>query len=289
MVESELQKNTFLQKTENNIIQDLSIAIRIAIGNKSIESFAKASRLNVELIDNILNQRISNMPDKNILRSISRVSENRITYNYLCYICGYERDDVNENKAWMAFFPERGDIYYVDLGYNMDSEQNGIRPCVVIQNNKGNENASIVQVAPITSKKKQLLPSHVFLTKEDGMREDSIVCLEQIKSVSKRRLFHNGQPKKILRLSKEKIFEVDVAIEKQLGLIDIVFDEDYASKLVEQLKILESNIKTKKSKDLISLLNEKADKFVEYCSKYRKNPSFIMQKYSNKSYYSEVI
>ena len=137
MIENKLVE----QKVKNN----LSEAIKIAIGNRTLEDYAKSSRLDIDFIEDILYQNIIELPDKNILRSIVRASQNRITYNYLCYICGYKINDINEDKFWMFFYPERGDIYYVDLGCNMDSEQNGIRPCVIIQNNKGNKNAPIVQ------------------------------------------------------------------------------------------------------------------------------------------------
>lgn len=282
MIENNFQKNQITLETKNNIVADLSVAIKIAMGEMSNEDFSKGSRINIGLIDDIINQKIDTLPERNILRSIARASQNRITYTYLCYICKYTENDFNEDRMWASFFPERGDVYYVDLGYNMDSEQNGIRPCVIIQNNKGNENAPTIQVAPITSKYKQLLPSHVVLTKNDGMREDSIICLEQIRSVSKRRLFYNDRPNKILQLSKEKIFEVDVAIQKQLGLVGITFDESYANKLISQIKTLEQNIKIKKSKDLINLLNEKVEEFIIYCSKYRKNHLFVMQNYQSK-------
>ncbi len=281
MINYNFQKIEQATKTKNDIIAKLADAIKIAMGEMSTKDFAKASRLNVDFINNILNQKINSLPEKNILRCVARASRNKITYTYLCYICGYDERDLSEDRTWMVFFPERGNVYYVDLGHNMDSEQNGIRPCVILQNNKGNENSSTVQVAPITSKSKQLLPSHVILTKEDGMREDSIICLEQIKTVSKRRLFHNGHPNKIMQLSKNKIFEVDVAIQKQLGLIDIVFDESHACELIKQMKTLDQNIKIKRSKELISLLNEKVDEFINYCLKYQKNHLFVMREYNN--------
>ncbi|MGJ0846564.1 type II toxin-antitoxin system PemK/MazF family toxin [Tissierella praeacuta] len=84
----------------------------------------------------------------------------------------------------------RGDIYYADLGRGIGSEQNGKRPVLVIQNNIGNKYSPTVIVASITSQMtKAKIPTHV---KIDGLKyglpKDSIVLLEQIRTIDKRRL-----------------------------------------------------------------------------------------------------
>ena len=84
----------------------------------------------------------------------------------------------------------RGDIFIADLGSdsNMGNEQKGTRPAVVIQNDKGNNYSPTVIVAAITSKIKKIdLPTHVEISRID-LDKDSIVLLEQIRTLDKRKL-----------------------------------------------------------------------------------------------------
>lgn len=86
----------------------------------------------------------------------------------------------------------RGDIYYVDLGEaKVQGEQSGIRPCIIIQNNVGNKFSPTVIVSVLSSQiQKCKLPTHVLITREEckGLRYDSFVATEQIKTISKDKL-----------------------------------------------------------------------------------------------------
>ena len=83
----------------------------------------------------------------------------------------------------------RGYIYYADLSGATGSEQDGIRPVLIIQNDTGNKYSPTVIAAAITSKEKRSdLPTHVYLGTEFGLREPSIVMLEQIRTIDKTRL-----------------------------------------------------------------------------------------------------
>lgn len=83
----------------------------------------------------------------------------------------------------------RGDIFYADLGERVGSEQDGTRPVLIIQNNTGNANSPTVVVAILTSKiKKMHLPTHVYLGVRFGLTEESIVMLEQIVTIDRKRL-----------------------------------------------------------------------------------------------------
>lgn len=84
----------------------------------------------------------------------------------------------------------RYEIYYADLSPVIGSEQGGVRPVVIIQNDVGNKHSPTTIVAPITSQyTKAKLPTHVALPKEKtGLRCDSTVLLEQIRCISKERL-----------------------------------------------------------------------------------------------------
>jgi mRNA interferase MazF len=84
----------------------------------------------------------------------------------------------------------RGDIYYADLSPVTGSEQGGFRPVLIIQNDVGNRHSPTVIVAPITAQvQKHRLPTHVPLKQVvRGIKRDSIVLLEQVRTIDKQRL-----------------------------------------------------------------------------------------------------
>jgi len=82
----------------------------------------------------------------------------------------------------------RGDLYYADLSPVVGSEQGGVRPILVIQNNIGNKHSPTTIVAAITGRVKTELPTHVSLAGISSLEKDSIVLLEQIRTIDKRRL-----------------------------------------------------------------------------------------------------
>ena len=84
----------------------------------------------------------------------------------------------------------RGDIYYADLRPVIGSEQGGIRPVLIIQNDTGNKHSPTVIIAAITSKmNKAKLPTHIELASSVyGLSKDSVVLLEQIRTIDKKRL-----------------------------------------------------------------------------------------------------
>ncbi len=109
---------------------------------------------------------------------------------------------------------KRGDIFYADLDQGTGSEQNGRRPVVILQNNKGNRHSTTTIAAMITSARKKSLPTHVWVRKEDsGLKEDSIVLLEQIQTLDKKRLVN-----KVGRLGKSAMNQVDRAARRSLYL-----------------------------------------------------------------------
>lgn len=109
---------------------------------------------------------------------------------------------------------KRGDIFYADLLHGTGSEQNGRRPVVILQNNKGNRHSTTTIAAMITSARKKSLPTHVWVRKEDsGLKEDSVVLLEQIQTLDKKRLVN-----KVGRLGKAVMDQVDRAVRRSLHL-----------------------------------------------------------------------
>lgn len=109
----------------------------------------------------------------------------------------------------------RGDIYYADLSPVVGSEQGGVRPVLVVQNDVGNKFSPTVIIAAITSQlTKAKLPTHIELEKTKfNLTKDSVVLLEQIRTLDKRRL-----KEKISSIDKITMNQVDVAIMISLGI-----------------------------------------------------------------------
>jgi len=119
--------------------------------------------------------------------------------------------------SWKAWVPKRGEIYLVDLGDTIDSEMAGLRPFLILSNDIGNKNASIVSGLPLSTRNKPL-PIHVSISRNYGLRIDSYALTEHIRSVSKRRFCNNDMPKFVGKLSKNKMKEIERAIMIQLGM-----------------------------------------------------------------------
>jgi mRNA interferase MazF len=96
--------------------------------------------------------------------------------------------NFNKNEKRTNVF--RNDIFYADLGITLGSEQGGVRPVIIIQNNMGNKFSPTVLVAPVTSRQtKAKLPTHVELSPLDtGLEKDSVALLEQVRVLDKARL-----------------------------------------------------------------------------------------------------
>lgn len=111
----------------------------------------------------------------------------------------------------------RGDLYYADLGHGVGSEQEGYRPVLIIQNNTGNKYSSTVIAAAMTSRidVKAKLPTHYYLAAGNGLELPSLVLLEQIRTVDKKRL---GEY--IGHLPEKHIRGIDRALSISVGLIE---------------------------------------------------------------------
>lgn len=108
----------------------------------------------------------------------------------------------------------RGDLFYADLNPVVGSEQGGIRPVLVIQNDVGNHFSPTVVAAAITSRKaKNSLPTHILLENVPGLAPTSLLLLEQLRAIDRKRL--RGY---IGRISKEKMLEVDAALAISIGI-----------------------------------------------------------------------
>lgn len=110
---------------------------------------------------------------------------------------------------------KRGDIFYADLSPVVGSEQGGMRPVLVVQNNIGNHYSPTIIVAAITAKiQKGKMPTHVELSaKEYEIERDSVVLLEQIRTIDKQRL-----REKVTHLDSNMMAKIDEALRISVGL-----------------------------------------------------------------------
>ena len=111
---------------------------------------------------------------------------------------------------------KRGELYYADLSPVVGSEQGGIRPVLVVQNDVGNKYSPTVIAAAVTSKiNKAKLPTHIELPSNTyGLQKDSVILLEQIRTLDKRRL-----KERIGELNETTMSRVDNAILISLGFV----------------------------------------------------------------------
>jgi len=110
---------------------------------------------------------------------------------------------------------KRGDVFMANLSPVKGSEQGGVRPVLVVQNNISNKYSPVIIIAAITSKVfEKEFPTNVFLRREDsGLLKDSTVLLNQIRTIDKSRLM-----KKVCSLDSDLVYKVDSSLRVSLGL-----------------------------------------------------------------------
>lgn len=152
----------------------LEIVKRIQ-GNNTITEVAEKCYINPTTFQNIL---LSKTKEKLSLEQIQRiwnVYEYKFSLNELLQVFNYN------NRLDIIV---RGEIYWVDFGDGKGSVQGGIRPIVAISNDRGNKSSTTINVAPITSRSKAKIPSHVEI-KGCGLEKESIILVEQTRTVNK--------------------------------------------------------------------------------------------------------
>lgn len=112
---------------------------------------------------------------------------------------------------------KKGDLYFADLSPVVGSEQGGVRPVLVVQNDVGNKYSPTIIVAAVTSQSKAKLPTHVELAAtQGGLSKNSVVLLEQLRTIDKQRL-----KERIGTLSDAQIPSVDEALSVSLGIANL--------------------------------------------------------------------
>lgn len=110
---------------------------------------------------------------------------------------------------------KRGDIYYADLSPVIGSEQGGIRPVLIVQNDIGNKYSPTVIAAAITSQiNKAKMPTHIEISaKEHGLQKDSVILLEQVRTIDKKRL-----RERVSHIEEPLMKNINKALEISFGL-----------------------------------------------------------------------
>ncbi len=108
---------------------------------------------------------------------------------------------------------KRGDIFYADLDPVVGSEQGGIRPVLIVQNNVGNKHSPTLVVLPLSTAKKKNLPTHIHIKGSKALPKDSIVLAEQIRTIDRYRLREY-----VGSIDKEIMDEINGAMKISIGV-----------------------------------------------------------------------
>ena len=200
-------------------IIDLNKLKNVKINDKKI---IKSSRVNESSLIQCIDEDISAEFEEAMKKGYIEMAEINLEYSMIG--SEYMLDDVNEYEAWICgvwllkmanIVVKRGEIFYADLSPVIGSEQGGIRPVIIIQNDIGNRYSPTVIVAAITSQiNKAKLPIHVEISSEEyGLNRESVVLLEQIRTLDKRRL-----KEKIGHMTETDMKKVDKALAISLNL-----------------------------------------------------------------------
>ncbi len=126
---------------------------------------------------------------------------------------------MSSNEASAIEF-RRGQVYIADLGKDViGSEQGGIRPVVVIQNNVGNKYSPNLICLPLSTKpRKKKLPTHIYIDKSEytEIDKDSIILADQMRTISKQRII---KPTPLVTLCQDKMMEIEQSIGDNLGIM----------------------------------------------------------------------
>lgn len=177
---------------------------------------------------------------------------------------------------------KRGEVWWADMGMPTGSEQGGIRPVIIIQNEQGNKNSGTVIVTMLTSKlKSKYIPTHLVI--KSGLSKiptDSMAMLEQVRTIDKSRL-----DTKICYLNKTVMDKIDEKINISFGLKEKP-NYEYIQILLDEIQTAETNEynSINAAEKMVSLFaKELATKLlIVYCSKYNIDYTLYLIKNKNK-------
>ena len=178
----------------------------------------------------------------------------------------------------MVQFVKRGDIYYADLSPVIGSEQGGIRPVLIIQNDMGNKYSPTVIIAAITSQiNKAKLPTHVEISSQEyGLNKDSVILLEQVRTIDKKRIIaRKGHVDNATMQLIDNAKDISMSELKPKSLLERLQKDmrDYIITTLKDVNEYEITVEKMKYEDMekssISFMIKKKllllDKFIKYC------------------------
>jgi mRNA interferase MazF len=174
----------------------------------------------------------------------------------------------------------RGQVWLADLGTPTGSEQGGVRPVLVVQNDVGNRFSPTILVSPLTSSKsKRNLPTHVILRNTTFLPEVSTALIEQMRSIDRGRLI-----KMLGRTNDNIMIEIDEAIRVQTALKKQL-DWQYAFDLIRQIQNIKGEIhELGKRPRLISMLQYQVDTFKTYCADCNTDYNTVLEEFNNQKH-----
>lgn len=179
------------------------------------------------------------------------------------------------NMVKTSYMVKRGQVWLVDLGEGVGSEQWGVRPFLIIQNEIGNKYSPTVMGAPLTTKSKNKIPTHVSI-EEYFLKEPSIVMLEQIRTIDKVRLIkYMGKADDVLMIEIDEAIRVQTAIKKE-------FDCNKAYSMLQQINKINKTIKKfGEDNELVSILNFTIHSYIDYCNEHKIDYKEINRQYKD--------
>jgi len=229
----------FNARGKSNEVKDfkkLAILVKKAIGYNTIPEFTDLAGIpnSTKQIIDIINGKSATYPEVGLLQKIANGSQLRVTFNELRIACGYNLNDSGVDLRGVNVF--RGWICRCDYGNVIDSEQGGIRPSLVIQNDMGNSHAPITMVIPLSSRLgKNNMPTHIRIGQESGLQYESEILVEQMRVVSKSRLMVDGFIQPICECPEEILRRVEIAIMKQTGMVGTRVNESVVDRFLDKL------------------------------------------------------
>ena len=176
-------------------------------------------------------------------------------------------------------------IYMCDLGEGVGSEQNGVRPVLIVKNQKGCDNGTIVTIIPITSKlnKGSNMMTHVSVGEESGLHMSSEIITEQTRTISKSRLLFDGELREIGEVSDYIYNKVGIALNRDMGFKKLYFDKKEAFRMFDALYSVQDLGKDNPALRFI------AEQIKKYCNDYNEDYNELNKMYMQKVRMSNTI
>lgn len=235
--------NTLIKKVTNEVnskkdFKKLATYAILAKGNRTIDNFAADCKVGGDYMEGIIKAKISSYPTIPFLKVVSDNSQGRVSLKDLTIACGYSNYANNDMDQIKNIYVRRGWFAYANFGdRGIDSETNGRRMVLVIQNDAGNTFGPNTIILNVTTRRKKSLPTHVLISGvECGLPYDSTISCELPDTISKRRLVSaSGIVEKVSECPVHIMQEVEVCLAKATGIIGLHVKKEVAIETLAEL------------------------------------------------------